>query len=360
MSESLFPLISAVVTFHGEGLLAHKTLLGLERMRRFTEAKGITVELVAVLDCADVETTRIVKSSPVLRAGDHVLEVSHRDLSTSRNSGIGIALGKYIGVFDGDDYYSKNWLLGALDVVENKQGDVIVHPECLVIFGTIQWFSSVLDMDDRPDYSLANCLAVNPWIVTSFGRKDLYLCHPYQRTDFSKTGFGYEDWHWNVELVNHGIRHVTAKKTALFYRRKPVSMFTSMFAAGTVIRPSGFFNHPELWGPPAGTTQKVVANEDLHDKTYVEELMAGKAWLEAQWKAGQAELLAKESYLAEVLEGKAWLESEWKALQVELNKKQESLGSIEMQLRSVSAQLNRLQSALPVRVLKKFGVISND
>ena len=30
MSEPSSPLIGAVVTFHGEGLLAHKTLLGLD------------------------------------------------------------------------------------------------------------------------------------------------------------------------------------------------------------------------------------------------------------------------------------------------------------------------------------------
>lgn len=332
MSESLFPLISAIVTFHGEGLLAHKTLLGLERVRRFTEAQGITVELVAVLDCADVETTRIVKSSPVLRAGDQILEVSNKDPGASRNSGVGAARGSYIGVFDGDDYYTKNWLLQALAVVRNKHGDVVVHPECLITFGTIQWFSSVWDMDDRREHSLSNCLALNMWIAASFGRKELYLLHPYHRNDFLKTGFGYEDWHWNLELVGHGIRHVTAKKTALVYRTKEVSTFTNHSAAGVIIRPSEFFNHPERWDKPDETVQRSISKKELYDKEYVEELIAGKDWLE----------------------------SEWKVLQAALAKKQESLESIEARLQTVSAQLNRLQSALPVRVLKKMGAISND
>jgi hypothetical protein len=60
MSESAYPVISAVVTFHSIGLLAHKTLRGLGRVRDFTEGQGISVELVAVLDCADSETQRVV------------------------------------------------------------------------------------------------------------------------------------------------------------------------------------------------------------------------------------------------------------------------------------------------------------
>ena len=290
MSEPTFPVVSAVVTFHGEGLLAHKTLLGLERVRCYSEAQGIPVELIAVLDCADIETQRVVKSSPVLRAEDQVLEVSNRDLGASRNSAIRVARGDYIGIFDGDDYYSKNWLVQALAVVREKQGDVIVHPEYLITFGTIQSFSIPWDMDDRTDYSLSNCLALQPWLVCSFGKKELYLRQPYQRADFLKTGFGYEDWHWNLELVSQGVRHVSAKKTALFYRRKLVSMLTSMQSAGAVIRPSEFFNHPERWDKPVGTTLETVEHVDLDDQSYIKELLKGKDWLESQWKAFQAEL----------------------------------------------------------------------
>jgi glycosyltransferase involved in cell wall biosynthesis len=332
MSEPSAQLISAVVTFHEEGLLAHKTLLGLERVRNFTEAQGISVELVVVLDCADAETARIVKSSPVLRASDLVLDVSNKDPGASRNSGVGAARGSYIGVFDGDDYYTKNWLLKALAVVRSKKGAVVVHPECLITFGTIKWFSSVWDMDDRKEHSLSNCLALNMWIATSFGSKELYLRHPYHRNDFLKTGFGFEDWHWNLELIGHGVRHVTAKKTALFYRTKEVSTFTNHSAAGVVIRPSEFFNHPEWWDKFDETVQRSISKKELYDKSYVEKLIAGKDWLE----------------------------SEWKALQVELEKKQECLESTEARFQTVTDQLNRLQSALPARVLKKIRAISND
>lgn len=239
--------ISAIITFHGEGLLANKTLFGLERVRKFTEVNNITVELVIVLDAADYETTQAVKTNPIVRKGDKILEVFNRDLGDSRNSGIAVATGSYIGIFDGDDYYSENWLTSAFKVVKDKEGAVIVHPEFTISFGVAHAVGDSFDMDDRKDYSLVNCFSINPWTSCSFGKKTIYTNYPYCRTDSKDTGFGYEDWHWNIELLSHGIRHVTAKETALFYRRKAVSMLTSMASSGVVIRPSEFFNRTKNW-----------------------------------------------------------------------------------------------------------------
>jgi glycosyltransferase involved in cell wall biosynthesis len=239
--------ISAIITFHSEGLLANKTLFGLERVRKFTELHDLVVEFVIVLDTADEETTQAVNTNPVVRSCDKIIEVENRDLGASRNSGIAVASGTYIGIFDGDDYYSENWLSSAFSVMKKKEGSVIVHPEFTISFGVVHAVGDSLDMDDREDYSLVNFFSINPWTSCSFGKKSTYLSHPYCRTDSKDTGFGYEDWHWNLELVSHGIRHVTAKETALFYRRKAVSMLTGMTASGAVVRPNEFFNRTEKW-----------------------------------------------------------------------------------------------------------------
>jgi hypothetical protein len=44
LTGSNLPLISAIVTVHAEGLVAHHTLLGLERLRSYAANHGITVE----------------------------------------------------------------------------------------------------------------------------------------------------------------------------------------------------------------------------------------------------------------------------------------------------------------------------
>jgi glycosyltransferase involved in cell wall biosynthesis len=239
--------ISAIVTFHAEALVAHRTLLGLERVRKYANQRNIVVEFVLVLDTADTETRRIVRSSPVLREIDQILEVTNADLGSSRNSGIAASKAEFIGIFDGDDYYSENWLFAALNTTKSKEGDVVVHPDYVVSFGAIHAVAQLLDMDRTPEYPLENLFSVHPWISSSFAKRQIYLEHPYLRADAQKTGFGFEDWHWNLEVLAGGVRHVSAPDTALFYRRKTSSMLVDQLNTRAIIRPNRFFNAPENW-----------------------------------------------------------------------------------------------------------------
>ena len=234
--------ISAIVTFHAEGLVAHRTLLGLERVRRYANQHNIVVEFVLVLDTADAETSRIVRSSPVLREIDQILEVSIADQGASRNSGIAVARGDYLGLFDGDDYYSENWLFAALETVRKKEGLVVVHPRYVVSFGEIHTIGRLLDLDVTPGYPLANLFSVHPWVCSSFARRSVYVNFPFLRSDSAKTGFGFEDWHWNLEVLAGGARHVSAPDTAIFYRRKPTSVLTMHLQHNVLVQPSRFFD----------------------------------------------------------------------------------------------------------------------
>lgn len=247
MPEPMFPLISAIVTFHAEGLLGHKTLLGLERLRRFANQRDVVVEFVLVLDSAESETIRIVRSSPVLRDCDQIIEVANHDQGASRNSGVVAARGEYVCLLDGDDYYSENWFIGALDTVNSKQGAVVVHPDYVVCFGQVHSIGKILDLDRTPDYPLANLFSVHPWVCSSFAKRDIYLRHPFLRSDSKQTGFGFEDWHWNLEVLAEGIRHVSAPSTALFYRRRSSSVLAGHHEQQVVVRPSRFFDAPETW-----------------------------------------------------------------------------------------------------------------
>ncbi len=241
------PTIDAIVTFHSEGIVAHRTLLGLNRLRDHAAKAGIRVGIIAVLDSADGDTREIVINSPLLGSGDQIIEVSNGEAGLSRNDGIRASRSDYVGIFDGDDYYSANWLTEALATSCSRSGNVIVHPEYQISFGTIHCIARSIDMDETPDYPLANCLTVNPWGVCSFGRRELYLQCPYHSLEFKEKGFGFEDWHWNLEVLSQGMRHVTALGTCHFYRRKPVSALTSQMAGGAVIKPGAFFLHDQPW-----------------------------------------------------------------------------------------------------------------
>ena len=239
--------IDAIVTFHSEGIVAHRTLLGLTRIRRHAAAHGIEVRIIAVLDNADEDTREIVGNSELMLPTDQILHVSNADPGASRNDGIRAAQADYIAIFDGDDYYSANWLTAALACARSRTGEVIVHPALQLTFGTVHCVAESLDMDESPDYPLANCLSANPWGACSFGKRDIYLRCPYHANDFKETGFGYEDWHWNLEVVALGVRHVKAPETAHFYRRKAASVLSSHSAGGAIVRPSPFFSSQQPW-----------------------------------------------------------------------------------------------------------------
>jgi glycosyltransferase involved in cell wall biosynthesis len=240
-------LVSAIVTFHNEGLLAHYTLSNLEGIRQYSQANGVLVELVLVLSCADTETIRVVRAHPSIKPNDQILEINNPDdLGAARNMGIQSSKGTYIAIFDGDDYHSRNWLVEALKRAQTNPDNVIVHPELTISFGVSCGLYEMPDMQ-RIDYPLENLFSTNAWGSDSFGLRDIYIKHPYQHTYVMETGFGYEDWHWNLELIAHGIRHVTALKTALFYRRKEVSLVMTHSRTNSIIRPTKFFDRQQAW-----------------------------------------------------------------------------------------------------------------
>lgn len=235
------PLISIVICFHNEDFIAGWTLDCVKRMRAYALASGFETELICVLDRADPITTKVVCGHPCINPNDHVIPVDNGDPGYSRNDGVAISRGNFIAILDGDDYCSENWLAAAGNAACAEDKPTVFHPDYIVSFGEHFAITRVTDMRQRK-YDLRNCLKVNPWAVTSFGKREIFLAHPYQSADVRQTGFGYEDWEWNLGMTAAGYLHLSVPDTALFYRRKPLSRITNDSNANAVIRPNAFFS----------------------------------------------------------------------------------------------------------------------
>ena len=238
--------ISLVMTFHREGLVAKWSLDSLNRVRACAEERGVKVQLVCVLDNADELTKAIVTTHPVINDRDWLLISTCGSPGLSRNIGILHSNGTYIGVLDGDDYCSENWIAEGFKIAENFGASVVVHPEYVVSFDSKHVLARVIDQRDGK-FSMGACVNSNPWVVTSIAHRAVFETVPYVETNVRATGFGYEDWHWNLELVSKGVVHIVSPRTALYYRRKASSVLMIETAAGAIVQRSEFFTRPECW-----------------------------------------------------------------------------------------------------------------
>lgn len=232
--------VSLLITFHGEGVLAHSTLNSVERCRKYAEAAGITTEYVWVLDDVDDETREVLMAHTAAAGRVQIVEVAHGDAGPSRNSGIQAARGTAVAILDGDDYFSTNWIERAWFYLKEYGDQAILHPEFVVNFGA--HFAYCWQVDQAGQYYEQDGLLVNNyWTSWTFAKREVYLACPYFETRSQQTGFGYEDWHWNCEVIAAGFEHRLAWGAVGFYRRKKISRVTSETALGAILPPTDLF-----------------------------------------------------------------------------------------------------------------------
>jgi glycosyltransferase involved in cell wall biosynthesis len=213
------PDVSVIITFHQEGLLAHKSLLSLSRCRIAAEQAGVSVEVIATLDCPDAETERVVRGYDAPGKPDVLLPLDVGDLGLARNKAIQAASGHWVLICDGDDYLSENFISRCAQAASDFGEKAILHPHLVVLFdgwNAISWQSG----DDDPAFDPACLLVCNPWNSCSFARRSLYTDIPYVLARPGESGFGYEDWHWNCETLSRGHPHRIAEDTVHYVRRK--------------------------------------------------------------------------------------------------------------------------------------------
>lgn len=235
--------VTVVITFHREGLLAHKSLLSLLRCKVAAMQQGISLEIVATLDNGDAETARIVAEHRNSGLIDQLIVLQLGDLGMSRNEAIRLASGQWLLICDGDDYLSADFIVRCLGIAQ-KNDNAIIHPELIVTFEAeagLWWQTGSDDIGFDP----ACMLTINPWNACSFAARRTYLKTGYAVARPGETGFGFEDWHWNCETLALGHPHLVAPRTVHYVRKKQNGSLNRAHAGNrALIPPSSLFALP--------------------------------------------------------------------------------------------------------------------
>jgi glycosyltransferase involved in cell wall biosynthesis len=205
------------MALHAEGLIAHKTIKSLNRAAECAEQVGLSIELILVLDRATSETRNYVETSHVVNQATKLVSADFGDLGLTRNYGIQHSNGEYVAILDGDDLISESWLLRAHELSQLDRR-YVVHPEVSVAFDQKALLMYHPDQRQK-DFDEANIIVDNYWTALCFSRRETFLHIPYIALPKS-SGFGYEDWYWNCEVMARGFIHTVALGTAHFIRAK--------------------------------------------------------------------------------------------------------------------------------------------
>jgi glycosyltransferase involved in cell wall biosynthesis len=229
--------ISVVMTLHAEGRIAHRTFSALSSAITTAQQKGLSVEIVAVMDrVADSVLKQTVQHwSSIFNGILFVYEVDFGALSLSRNYGVSKSRGNYISIHDGDDLYGEHWLIRAHEVCTSDPRN-IAHPEARFSF-PIRPFMVLFPQNS---FFVLGLIKKNQWSALTMAHRNIFTQLPYIKDDHN---FAYQDWLWNCQTAAQGYQHVIVPKTMMAIRQKPPgrSLWQSSFAQYKVVRPNELY-----------------------------------------------------------------------------------------------------------------------
>lgn len=253
--------ISAIINFHNEKLKAIPSIRSFLHCCDYAIDKGIQVQKIVVVDNPDPLTSQVIDSFS--HQFDTVLEVDHRDLGESRNSGRKVSDGKFLSFFDGDDLWGEEWLMRSLQwMASNSNPRAICHPEVVYYFDATDYLNHVVDSapsqtarsfhflhkdSTEVDVKHWKIRYNNLWTSNSFGHREIYEEFPYIKAD-TTVGFGVEDWAWNATTLYAGIRHAIVPETVHLVRTKQDGSLGQQNAAQNLIPP--LHQLPAITAPP--------------------------------------------------------------------------------------------------------------
>lgn len=137
-------------------------------------------------------------------------------LASARNAGIEFATGEYILPLDADDKIDPHYLMKTVPLMSDKVG---------VVSTDMQYFGTHTDRLRPTHTTLQQVVQYNGMPVCSLIRKKAFEQAGGYKSIMTE---GCEDWELWVSILKHGWKVAVVNEPLFFYRRKPVSMVSTM------------------------------------------------------------------------------------------------------------------------------------
>lgn len=201
----------------------------VDALNSFSEISGVSLEIIIVNDgSTDAHTIQVL--SDLENQGFIIVNQKNLGLAAARNTGVLRSRGEYILPLDADNKVKPDYVLKALKILKNHQGDIVYgDPE---FFGEMvpSRFFSPKDFD------------INEMILGNY----IDACAVFRRSVWELIGGydgnmpfpGHEDWEFWIHAYKIGFKFVHLSEKLYYYRISNNSMIVS-----TSIEDKGSFNH---------------------------------------------------------------------------------------------------------------------
>ena len=227
--------LSVILTAHDETLVSGPTMASADAAIACAQSAGITVERIIALDNATDATTAWFQQPRF----DHWARMAFEegDLGRVRNAVLPESRGKFIAFLDADDLFSQTWLRAGVQRLlraEAEGENAIVHPELNWLFDGTHSVYCKPDQDD-PLFSPYHFYSMNYYDSLCLTPRAAHLAHPYVHRDIP-AGLSFQDWQFAIETMAAGWKHVAARDTIIFKRRRDTSLVNESRARRALVR----------------------------------------------------------------------------------------------------------------------------